>query len=264
MNCKDFEELIALDVAGDLLANEAAQVQAHLRRCHSCRDFAGELSADLEWLHSTHQEVPEPAALHQVRVGVMRQIESEQNRWTPPFGGIGALGWRWQWIVAAAAVAIVVGSLAWWNTSANQRQGSVAVGSDDPYRQRPEAAKTPPDRQAGPSAVKADPPIRTESAGAAIPPARTQRDAREDRVSTPQLASLAPRDAPNVRAPQPRFETLGDTTNLEIVTARLEEPQQAPEEAVMLKIPTSNPNIVVYWLMDEEQQPEEIEENKGD
>ncbi len=286
MSCKDFEELIALDVAGDLPASDVTQVQKHLSQCSACRDFAAELSTDLEWLQSAHQETLDPAALHQVRVGVMCQLEAEQSRRTPPFGGLAAYGWRWQWVIATAAVAIVLGSLAWWNTSLERPQDAVAVDSEDPNQQRPET-EPPFERPAESNVAKADPPVRViEKKKAAIssPPARQDFDpdplgetevnpartttrpdeALKDSSRAPQMAGLAPRKAIAARKPEPSFESLDSERRLEIVTAQLDEPQQEPAEAVMLKIPTSNPNVVVYWLMDNEQEPEQIEENKGD
>lgn len=286
MSCKDFEELIALDIAGDLPASDVAQVQKHLSQCKACREFAAELSTDLEWLQSAHQEAPDPAALHQVRVGVMRQLESEQSRWTPPFGGLAAYGWRWQWVIAAA-VAILLGSLTWWNVSLERPQDAVAVGSQDRDQQHPGIENVPFERPAESTMAKVDPPAQTnKSAGGAATSSATARreldpgrvresdvpdqsadrpyEATKDLVPEPQMASLTPHQAQPVHKPEPSFESLDSERKVEIVTARLEEPQQAPEEAVMLKIPTSNPNIVVYWLMDDEQQPEQAEENKGD
>jgi hypothetical protein len=38
----------------------------------------------------------------------------------------------------------------------------------------------------------------------------------------------------------------------DVITVPIEEPGEAPSETVMLKMTTGNPDIVVYWLMDDQ------------
>jgi hypothetical protein len=49
---------------------------------------------------------------------------------------------------------------------------------------------------------------------------------------------------------------------IEVVTAVLPESRGASAETVMLKMPTSNPDVIIYWLMDDENQV--VESNEGD
>ncbi|MEX2302341.1 MAG: zf-HC2 domain-containing protein [Bryobacterales bacterium] len=287
-NCGDFEALIALEVAGDLPAAEAAPVQRHLNECEACRSFAAEMAADLQWLQAAHQEPLDSAALHQVRVGVMRRLESEQSRWDRPFGGFTAFGWRWQWVAAAVVIAIV-GSVAWWGVPTSPRPPAVAVHSGNQNPQRPENVAPPSirkaelDLKASEGAVA--PTERESPVVASLPPAsaaadggaarrdvedqRAQRPARQKAASAPLLAGqdlaghdLAAEASSGVR--QPRNTSLATGTQAEIVTAVLSKPLEEPAEVVMLKIPTSNPNIVVYWVMDEEKQPQTGVHNQGD
>jgi Putative zinc-finger len=288
MTCGDFENLIALEVAGDLPAGDAARVQQHLRECASCRTFAEELAADLQWLQSAHREPPDRVALHQVRVGVMRRLESEQRRWDHPFGGLTAAGWRWQWVVTATAVAILLGSFAWWNGSLGQRQTTVAFHSGEQSQRHP-GNESQLDRQAESSVAQAEAPaVAGERAGKTVPPPPTahvragdesvppgsdnERAPRPDRpsesqretVPAAQLARLDPAAGSPTGSPDRRLERLGSEAQAEVVTAQLKEPPDAPAETVMLKIPTSNPDIVVYWLMDDEKPPQMDDENQGD
>lgn len=253
MSCADFESLIALNVTGDLAAREAAQVQAHLNECDSCRALAEELSSDLQWLQSAHREPADHAALHQVRVSVMRQLESEQSRWNRPFGGLTALGWRWQW-VAVSAVAILLGGVAWWTRPSEQPTTTVAADAPGVETQ-PHAANSLAELA---DTVALPAPGKEK----AVPePDRTINQPPETDPSTSLARSeQATGSASGVLAQG--GEQLESERQFEVVTAALPESQEVPSEAVMLKIPTSNPGIIVYWLMDDENQV--AEDNKGD
>jgi hypothetical protein len=300
MNCGDFEVLIALEVAGDLPAAEAAPVQRHLNECEPCRSFAAELAADLQWLQSAHQEPPDSAALHQVRVGVMRRLESEQRRWDRPFGGLTTLGWRWHWIAAAAAIAIF-GVLAWWGASldrpavvavdAGMESGAPESGDRNSQRaeDRPEATESQTNQKPEPNLAKGGVQSETQTApaksaspagsspltprvaagGETVQPGPKnrqplRRSSQHEVTSAPQLASLDPAVSAPTGALQHGVGRLENESQAEIVTALLNEPLEQPTEVVMLKIPTSNPDIVVYWVMDEEKPPQADVENQGD
>jgi hypothetical protein len=301
-NCGDFEALIALEVAGDLPAAEAAPVERHLNECEPCRRFAAEMAADLQWLQAAHQEPLDSAALHQVRVGVMRRLESEQNRWDRPFGGLTMLGWRWQWVATAAAAAIFSG-FAWWGATLN-RSAVVALSpriesgiesrasergernsqaAEDPAgdieshaKQTSEAALArggaPSEDQSAPgkSASPEDSTTPLVAAGQSGKPDSENHPASRgpsprESAFVPRLARVDPAPEAASNPPRPPTETLETGTQAEIVTALLNEPlDEEPTEVVMLKIPTSNPSIVVYWVMDEEKQPQTGVENQGD
>jgi hypothetical protein len=262
MTCNDFQEWIALDVAGDLPASEATRVGEHLKACASCRGFAEELSAGLEWLRSAHQQPPDPAALHQVRVGVMRQIEAEQSRWNRPFGGLSAIGWRW---VAVTAAFVVLAGVLWWSQPSEQQQSVAALERQHKTERQPPNPVARPTPPASEEMPRSHPPAEAPQARNQVtPPVKAAEvDAQPEARREQRLAQTIDARETSAAAPSGpgRLETDPD---IELVTAVLEEPAQDPKEAVMLKIPTSNPDIILYWLMDSEQQSEEDEESKGD
>jgi Putative zinc-finger len=257
MSCENFEHLIALDAAGDLAAGERAQVRAHLAGCAPCREFAAELAADLQWLREAHREPADGAALERVRASVMRRLECEQARRNRPFGGLLALGWRWRWVAVSAAVSVLLGGVAWWARPAAPPNIAVAVDTSGGNKQRP-ADGAPQE------------PARSSGARAAAPRAASRRPAVA-RETAPAVAAPTTADAAAPAAVRKNErQELARTNRIEVVTAILppSESQQAPSEAVMLKMPSGNPDITVYWLMDDANPApganRETPENQGD
>jgi hypothetical protein len=101
MNCQEWEERIALHVAGDGVAGEAAEVERHVAGCAECRLFRTGLKQSLERLREAHQEEIAPAYYTAVRSRVMAELEMERARWWKR-------GWVYGLAVAAAAAAVVM------------------------------------------------------------------------------------------------------------------------------------------------------------
>lgn len=95
MNCKDWEERIALHVGGDLPAAEAAEVERHLAACDGCREAAAAFGRGLELLREAHQEPLEPAPFTAVRARVLAQLELKRRP-------------LWAYGLVAAAVMLLV------------------------------------------------------------------------------------------------------------------------------------------------------------
>jgi hypothetical protein len=280
MSCPNYENLVALRVAGDLPSDEAVQVQAHLHECESCQTLAEDLSSDLQWLQSAHQEPADRAALHQVRVGVMRQLESEQGRRQTPLGGLTAAGWRWQWVIVSA-LAILLGGVAWWVRPAEPPNTTAAADPSGSEKRRATAnaeadAARPADAAAADqrSVVELHQPL--PAAGPAADTAVALKAGGEQGLPGPQqpissrpkaaldtpLAGLAGATPFPAGSAADSTEAIQAERQIEVVTARLPESPEAPSEAVMLKMPTHNPDIVVYWLMDDDNQA--AEDKQGD
>ena len=77
MNCPEWEERIALHVAGDLPPNEIAETERHLVHCASCREFAEGLAQTLAIARVAHAEPIPPAAFTALRARVLARIARE-------------------------------------------------------------------------------------------------------------------------------------------------------------------------------------------
>jgi anti-sigma factor RsiW len=95
MNCRDWEERLALYAGGDLPHDEAVQVERHLGECPGCQMFASGLKESQELIQELHREPLAPAHFARVRAQVLAQLEREQR----PF-------WRRGWAFGFAAVAV--------------------------------------------------------------------------------------------------------------------------------------------------------------
>lgn len=96
MNCREWEEALALYCGGDLDARRSLEVESHLAGCAGCQIFAGGMRARLEEMRAIHgQEIP-AAYFTAVRARVLAKIRPLP--W-----------WRRRWLQAAlAAVACFI------------------------------------------------------------------------------------------------------------------------------------------------------------
>jgi anti-sigma factor RsiW len=102
MTCRDWEERIALHAGGDLPAAEAAQLEAHLAACESCRGVAGMYASGLELLREAHREPIGEAHYAALRARVLAELRLGRRP-----------AWRWIWIGGLAAAAAAVVLLLW-------------------------------------------------------------------------------------------------------------------------------------------------------
>ena len=236
------------------------------------------MAADLEWLQTAHREPSDRAALQQVRASVMRQLESEQGRWKGPWGRWLPIAWAWQLVAASAALLILIGGVAWWAAESEPSRSHVAQVDSNPGKKadptgEPQRGSTQPldiSANAGKNGATAPSPgVETARKSEGSSPASHRREQvavltgnrektpREGPASPPAASqenlATVPADKPAV----PEKRLAADPAAMEVVTVSLEQqPNEPASETVMVKIPTSNPDIVVYWLMDEP--------NKGD
>jgi hypothetical protein len=95
MNCRDWEERIALHAGGDLPSREAAETEGHLQGCAGCREFAAELREHAAWMRQAHQSLPAAADFGAMRAGVLERLERKGRPagWWPVWaGGLAAMG----------------------------------------------------------------------------------------------------------------------------------------------------------------------------
>jgi predicted anti-sigma-YlaC factor YlaD len=104
MNCREWEERLALYAGGDLGAAENAQVERHLHDCAGCQMFLSGLRQGLQVLQEVHGEEPPPAYFAAVRARVLAEVSGEPRfRWVR----------RWALGCAMAAVAVLLVVSTW-------------------------------------------------------------------------------------------------------------------------------------------------------
>ena len=102
MNCVEWEERIALYAGGDLSRTEAQAVERHLAECAGCQLRLSGLRASLSLVQEAHNEPIEAAHFTAVRARVLAEIERGQAR-----------RWRFAWMSAMAAAAVVLLAVIW-------------------------------------------------------------------------------------------------------------------------------------------------------
>jgi anti-sigma factor RsiW len=102
MNCVDWEERIALYAGGDLAPAEAQGVERHVAECAGCRVLLSGLRESLSLAREAHGEPVDAAHFAAVRARVLAKLESGPAR-----------RWRFGWMYAMAAAAVVVLMAVW-------------------------------------------------------------------------------------------------------------------------------------------------------
>jgi anti-sigma factor RsiW len=102
MNCRDWEERIALHAGGDLSAAEAQAVERHVADCAGCQMLLSGLRESLALVREAHSEPVEAAHFAAVRARVLSELERGAGR-----------RWRFVWLYAMAAAAVVLLVVGW-------------------------------------------------------------------------------------------------------------------------------------------------------
>lgn len=98
MNCRNWEERLALYAGGDLLPDEAAEAARHVADCPGCQMFVSGLQESLGALREMHDDSIATADLAVVRARVMGELRQDRRVW-----------WRPLWVFGLAAAAAVIG-----------------------------------------------------------------------------------------------------------------------------------------------------------
>ena len=96
MNCREWEERLALYAGDDLSAPERAEVERHAGECAGCQVFLSGLNAALETLKGAHADPVAEAHYAAVRARVISDLRRERRRWA----------WRIAWVAAALVLAL--------------------------------------------------------------------------------------------------------------------------------------------------------------
>ncbi len=216
MNCKKWELQIALDVEGDLTETQAHRLREHLASCPSCRAFRDKLASTQALIKGLGNDTVDSESLALVRDRVMETIETEARtpilRWTP---------WPPNWTYALTGVAaMALVSLGLWALLAWLALPGEAPQSEAPDRLaaidesvEDEATPTPP-----PVALVEPEPVRPEESAPAI------------------VSGQPPEPTPTEIEPE----------------IRPEETASNPGEQLVVKLLTDDPNIVIYWVVEQD------------
>lgn len=171
---------LALLVGGDLSAEEAAPIEAHLAACAGCRSFAERLRESHEGFATLADEPVDPEALARIRQAVHRRIEAETPRRER----------RPVWALALAA-GLVLASIAAavWLRGGDPDGGSPAPPPAERVAEAPtEPPPEPPDEPTAPRAEETpptpepQPPVRQAAADPPDPSAPATAGATESMV----------------------------------------------------------------------------------
>ncbi len=102
MNCREWEERLALYAGGDLVPAEKAEVERHLQDCAGCQMFLSGLTEGLQVLRDAHAEEPATAHFAAVRARVLSELGRDRRPW-----------WSGGWALGLAAAALAVLMAVW-------------------------------------------------------------------------------------------------------------------------------------------------------
>src|SRR5271157_1839668 len=155
MNCRDWEERVALHAGGDLPPAEAAEVERHLRECGGCQVLASGLKQSLALLREAHDEPLAAAHFSALRARVVAELENRRRR-----GAHWARRRTWSYGLAALAVALlVVLALRPGRTPVAVRSNrSLTVAAQSPPIVAVHKPATPPHRRVARRVVRANAP----------------------------------------------------------------------------------------------------------
>jgi Putative zinc-finger len=211
MKCRYSENDIALFVEGDLEPAKAAELEIHLVTCEACRELEADVRESQTVLKSLRQETVSSAALSFVRNRVLEEVSKTRVR--PVWG-------RWVYALAGAMF--------------------VAVLSVSVILHSGKATKTTPLLgQGGVAAPSNNIPVPLKGADGVV---RSGIPLMQVEPSAP--AKVASRHSLDRRS-HPSFSKEG---NKVVITERA--PSETPTE-VVVKLLTDDPNIVIYWLVDQ-------------
>ncbi len=212
MSCEKTEQMIALDVGGDLPAADAAGLADHLRSCAACREFAAGMRASYTAVRGLAEAPGDEIAQARIRGAVQRRVERGERR--------PAVAWRW--LAAAAALALVLGA------STLLRPAAPGAPPGPPTRVDPapvvaEQLPAPPPPPSEPA-----PPAAASEPAAIAPPGPPEPRPEPFRVA---VAEPAPAITPPAVAPPP--------PPIAAATA----------EPMVIQLVSENADVVIYWLV---------------
>jgi anti-sigma factor RsiW len=221
MNCRHLENELALYVEGDLPPARTSWMDMHLLSCEQCRHVVEELRETQSVFKSIRQDTVSPQEVAHLRTRVLGQVAARTLR--PPWG-------RWVYALAGLVfvVAVAVRLLSTDRHPAARVQQVVAPQVSVP--------QSPPFQ--GQVAQTTSPIGRSLNERSASPIGRSLNESRAGVVI-------------NEQPPRPRLRrghSFFGGTGME--NPQPQTPAEPPKE-IMVKLLTDDPNVVIYWLVDQ-------------
>jgi hypothetical protein len=217
MNCANFQADLALYVEGDLTSARSAMLDEHIASCEKCGVLAGELRQSQAEIRGLRNEVVDAAALHRVRANVLQEIQliEAQRTWLNRMAIRLRTTFRWRYAAfGVVAIAIVLAAVWGPRVGSPPKLGGVAA----PPRKCCEASLEGADGVV-PKTYASTLRVRNHPAPLRASPLLTQEG------SPPAPINLD-------------FQKPIDDID-------------SQKEDVVVKILTDDPNIVIYWLLDQ-------------
>ena len=215
MNCEKWESEVALDVEGDLPRSRARRLEEHLRSCPACRSFQDELVDTQALFKGLRDDTVGDESMTLVRDRVMTTVRTDSGTGVLPW-----VPWTPKWTYALAGVAaMVVVSLALWGLQGESPLSEVPLErAAIPKPIEAEVSPTPPD----PAPVDSTPP---------------PGEMGSTEAAVPVIAAVA----------RPEPTPTGPDTGI-----GPEEPSSNVEAQLVVKLLTDDPDIVIYWVVDQD------------
>jgi hypothetical protein len=222
MKCAHSEQDIALFVEGDLGPAALHAIEGHLAECPDCRALAEELRTSQATFKDLRQEVVNPASVLDLRRRVLVELDEldSKTEWGRKIERWLFLGARRGYAAAGVAfvLAVCVSASIVWRFSLNRPLPPSATTSLTTVQEKPADRPQPyPEAEAAEAAEQV--PARTavvKRTNTFVP--ATGAESRRSRIGGVVTATQAP---------------AGDS------------------KEVVVKLLTDDPNIVIYWLVDQ-------------
>ena len=235
MNCRRVEEMIPLFAGGDLDRKSAELVASHLRSCQACSFVANQYDESQEWLQSYRPPEVGSAFFDDLKRGVLAQIELEES--PPSFFQAIAASWKWNPLIAAVALLVIIGGLVFYMSRKSQTEGSI----DEQIVA--EAATEPTKGTRG--SVLPDVPDRKKE--------RARRRYRRPPLKE-SIARVVEPIQPERNVELPTGSLVEDPAESKVGTLLEEDPQivgdtVAEEAPTRIEIQTADPSIRIIWFV---------------
>jgi Putative zinc-finger len=239
MNCKSFEERIALYVGGDLPAEKTREIEEHLTACPECHNLAGQLKHGLGRLNEMRDEPLDEAVLRGIRNQVLSQISSKSKSRFVWNGLRVSPGWNWNYAaLAVLVVAILTLALFKFNLFHHSHVDLAKRPKEDVVS--PAVPKrTPAPLSSGENGVQA-----TERAG--LNPNSASRPPSSRRIRPVAPAEELTRGFP--LAVERSTLEISQIVPMRIEPFKIELPKKA--DPLVIKWVSKDPDIEIIWLVD--------------